>query len=361
MSRPRRIAGLLLALVATGAMAGDCDDWDPSCAQMRALAHPIRNVEIWKAALARPVEERFGPASTQLAEYLRLVNVAQEFKEKPRPGRPGPEMIAEIRAAIAEMPAPVRRLFDAKFAGLYFIEDLGGSGFTDRVYGKGEEAVAAYVVIDTKVLEKRTANQWATWKENTPFQPDPDWKLTATIERKAEDNRKNAIQYILLHELGHVLSAGSDVLPNWNFTPREAAAAGAPAAFPFFALSWVIDEKANRFDSRFESEFPQRVKVAYYTRTPLLSRAMLPVYDNLVKTNFPTLYAATVPGDDFAESFASYVHVVLMGRPWEITIEHEGKVVKTFGACWEEPRCQDKRRILERIVGPAPAPAKAPR
>jgi hypothetical protein len=44
------------------------------------------------------------------------------------------------------------------------------------------------------------------------------------------------------------------------------------------------------------------------------------------------------------------VHVVLMKRPWQIAISKDGQVVKTFNACWEEPRCAAKRKLLEEIV-----------
>ena len=77
---------------------------------------------------------------------------------------------------------------------------------------------------------------------------------------------------------------------------------------------------------------------------------MAAAYGSLEKTNFPTLYAATTPGDDFAESFVSYVHTALMKRPWEITIRKDGEVVKSYRTCWEEPRCAAKRRILEDLL-----------
>jgi hypothetical protein len=46
----------------------------------------------------------------------------------------------------------------------------------------------------------------------------------------------------------------------------------------------------------------------------------------------------------------NYVHTVLMKRPWEITIRHEGKVALTYKPCWQEARCAPKRRILEDLL-----------
>jgi hypothetical protein len=77
---------------------------------------------------------------------------------------------------------------------------------------------------------------------------------------------------------------------------------------------------------------------------------MVPTYQNLAKTNFPTLYAATHPGDDFAESFVSYVHTARMGKPWYIIIQDGGKTVQRLDSCWTEKRCAQKRKALEAIL-----------
>ncbi len=78
---------------------------------------------------------------------------------------------------------------------------------------------------------------------------------------------------------------------------------------------------------------------------------MVPTYANLERTSFPSLYAATQPGDDFAEAFDSYVHVVLQRRPWQILIYKNAALQKEFGACWNESRCAGKRALLEQLIG----------
>jgi hypothetical protein len=207
--------------------------------------------------------------------------------------------------------------------------------------------VAGFIVLDAGVLAGRTANEWATWKESSPFASEPGWQLQARIEPDAQDSRRNAIQYILLHELGHVLAIGGNAHPPWSIAPKDA---GPVEAYPFFNLSWQVDRAGNRYASLFDGAFPLRKEVAYYFGPKLRASQMEAAYTQLAATNFPTLYAATRPGDDFAESFASYVHVVLMKRPWEITIRHDGELVMRFAACWDEPRCADKRRILQALI-----------
>jgi len=78
---------------------------------------------------------------------------------------------------------------------------------------------------------------------------------------------------------------------------------------------------------------------------------MVSVYENLQRTNLPTLYASERPGDDFAEAFVTYVHTVLLKKPFLVALYKDDAVVMTYKACWEEERCAEKREILERMLG----------
>jgi hypothetical protein len=315
---------------------------------LRAMrAHPVKSAAFWRAAQSLPVAGRLGPAPPELVEFLHLDNAANGFAEKPRASRPSPAFLADLRGAIEDLPPAVRRAFDATFAGVWLVDDLGGTGFTDSYLDAGGRQVGGYIVLDAAVLGRFTANAWATWKENTPFRPDGKWTLEARIEHPAGDDRRGAIRYILLHELGHVLSINCRVHPRWDMPAREVPEA---ERFPFFEQSWTIDRRENRYVSRFDADFPARRSVVYYLGARLAAADMAPAYEALRRTNFPTLYAATSPGDDFAESFVSYVHTVLMDRPWEITLRQDGKVAATYRTCWDEPRCAAKRRLLEELL-----------
>ena len=324
-----------------------CGDADRACAQRAMARHPVSRIDGWSQARALPAVQRIGAAPAPLVEYLRLDNIVNGFAERPRAATPEAGFVADVQAAIAGLPPQVWRFFDTRLLGIYFVENLGGTGYTDVVMDAAGRPVAGYVVLDAIVLGRHSANAWASWKENTPFRPSAQFRLEARIEDDAGDNRVNAIQYILLHELGHVLSIGADIHPPWN---QPASATADTARYPYFDLSWKFDRRSARYLSRFDPQFPQRARVVYYFGARLAASEMVPTYANLEKTNFPSLYAATRPGDDFAEAFASYVHVVLMKRPWEIRLFHHGSMVKAFKSCWELPRCAPKRRLLEQLL-----------
>ena len=327
----------------------ECKTGEVKCAFEARVKSPVRNKSFWAPALARPLEQRVGAAPAELVTYLTLDNIAAELPNRPQAAEIPVDFMKDVNDAIAELPPIVKSLVEKKLVGIYFVKDLGGTGLTDYVYGGWFSRDAGFVVLDIDVLTKQTANAWATWKENTPFRANAAYKLEAQIETEDGDNRKNAIQYILLHELGHIISIGENVHPRWDGPPSSAE------KFPFAALSWKLLATDKQYASRYDDFFfRERTDVRYYFGAKIDAQRMLPLYGLLLDTNFPSLYAATHPGDDFAESFVSYVHTVLQRRPWEIRLYADGKLAKTIPSCWEEKRCAEKRGILEQILGMKP-------
>jgi hypothetical protein len=342
----RLLFTIWLCLVCADSHAA-CLETDKDCVTAAHREHVVNRISFWKASLDKPLLQRIGPAPAELIDYLKLDNILNEYPERPTSATLPPDFQRDINAAISELPDKIKHALGGRLAGIYLVHNLGGSGFTEAISDASGKPVAAYVVLDIDTLEQRKANEWATWKENSPFRANGVDTLVATIESPSNDNRKNAIQYILLHEFGHVLSVGRHFHPPWT---QDSAAVNA-SEYPFFALSWRFDKGQNKFVTDFEDRFPLRKQVVYYFGAKLNASQMTDVYGQLETTNFPTLYGATNPYDDFAESFVNYVHTVLMGKPFEIQVENKGKVVKRYGSCWGEKRCEEKRKVLEGMVG----------
>lgn len=324
----------------------DCAAGDKACGIQKLRGHPARQLAFWKDALAKPLVERAAPGGPELVDYLTIDNIANGYPQRPRAPADDPGFLADVREAVASVPAPVRKLLDRKLAGVLLVEDIGGTGFTDEVVDEHGKAVAGFIVLDPTVLRAHTANSWLTWRENTPFKPSPRHRLAARIASDADDNRRQAIQYILLHEFAHVIAIDGRIHPSWALPPGEVKAA---QEFAFFMQSWRI--AGNEYASLHDAAFPKRKDVVFYFGPKLDGADMRSTYASLERTGFATLYSATHPGDDFAEAFANYVHVVLMKNPFAITLQEGGRVVKTYRACWTQARCAAKRRLLEELLG----------
>jgi hypothetical protein len=313
----------------------------------------VTKIAYWKAALEKPLEQRIGPAPDELVAYVVLDNITQGIENTPQSMAVSEDLLGDVRAALAELPFPVRQLLSENLVGIYFVRDLGGTAYTDYVAGDSIRRAAGFVMLDMDVLGQRIANDWATWKESSPFKADPMYRLEAEIERDGGNTRKNAIQYILLHELGHVLAIGNMLHPPWELpvSPERS-----PDKYIFSRLSWKVGEAGAKYSSLFDDEFSNRKDVAYYFGADLPAGQMVRTYEQLEQTNFPTLYAATKPEEDFAESFVTYVHSVLMARPFEIRIFRDGTLVKTYRSCWNEMRCAEKRKTIEQFLQLSPRP-----
>ena len=337
------IAGLQTAAFAQASIVLPCQNNDRKCAAALRSQSPIKKMSYWESAFKKSVEKRIGSAPDELVAYLILDNIVGGFPNKPQAVAIPGDFLKDVSDAIAELPWQVRQLIARKLAGIYFVKDLGGTGYTDYING----GISGFIVLDIDVLSKSTANAWAAWKERTPFNADPRYRLDAIIEANGRDNRKNAIKYILLHELGHILSMGEKIHPQWGQPKNKISL----EHYPFARLSWETgNQNDSRYISRFEMQFPLRKNIVYYFGAKLNGDQMAVAYDQLEGTNFPTLYAATSPSDDFAESFVSYVHTVMLKRPLEIRIYRDGQVAKTYQSCWEEKRCAAKRKFLEELL-----------
>src|SRR5574340_1005305 len=201
--------GLQTAAFAQASVVLPCQDDDRKCAAELRSHSPIKKMPYWKSAFKKPVEQRIGSAPDELVAYLNLDNIVGGFANRPQAAAIPEDFLKDVSDAIAELPGQVKQLISKKLAGIYFVKDLGGTGYTDYING----GISGFIVLDIDVLSKSTANAWAAWKERTPFVPDPRYRLDAIIEANGQDNRKNAIQYILLHELGVILSMGEKFHP----------------------------------------------------------------------------------------------------------------------------------------------------
>ena len=357
--RTRWIAQLSCALVlsiALGTVVAQsqinlpCGYKEKECAAKAARMHPAIKLETWKKAFQMPLKDRVGAPPQEVVEFLHLGVILSGSSRRPRAADPDSDFINDVRQAVSELPTAITRTLSAQLAGIFIVEDINGTAWAEQIFDSKGKPVAGMLVLHKAWLVGQTANSWASWKEGTPFTPHPSFRLTMRIASEAENNRKNAIQYILLHELGHVFSVGRNVHPPWNDAPKDIAST---EEYPYFLLSWSISIEQNRYVTKFDDNvFPQRRNIHYYDDMPKLpADQMVSVYQNLERTNLPTLYASEHPADDFADAYVTYVHTVLMKKPFLIAIYEDDSIVKTYKACWSEERCAEKRRILERLLG----------
>jgi hypothetical protein len=304
----------------------------------------------WQHRLSLPLARRIGPATNELIDYVNLVNQACGNPGLPVSITPPPDFENDVKSAIGEMPQAVLRLLESSLLGVFFANDLGSSAITDVMADAEGNVLGAVVVLDVAAFIEKSANEWATWKENTPFIALPPMTLEAAIASPAYDTRRSAIQYLLLHEFGHVLTACCATLPNWWETLPDLRGDGLVAhPWPFFDLNWQMTDDGQILPTA-GHDFALRRYVAYYSGANLSTDDLLSVYAALEQTSFATLYAATNVYDDFAETFANYVHVVLMQRHYQLRILCDKIALFEPEPFWQSERGRAKAQYMQAFL-----------
>jgi hypothetical protein len=358
---PGILLGLLLCALACAPDARPAEpeqDYISNGIRLSELrAHPVRSSRYWQQRSEDPsLQARIGPAPPELIDFMRLDNTFQGYRERPEPASAESAFVREVSMAVASLPPSIQAIADRVLVYVALVRDLGGgTGYMDVVSGADGAAVGGFIVLDEGALD-RTANAWASWKEESAFRPSADWRLDVRIETPDDDTRVNAIRFILLHELGHVIDAVLGITQIAGGNTRNIFRNG------FYTLSWAYPPPSRQvlrpgdaLRSRFDLAWPERETLAFYAfddaRHDLADAR--PIYQWLQQTNFPTLYAATSSADDFADSFASYVHVVMDQRPYGIWLHNGAQSEFLFGSCWDLPVCATKRAKLEQLLGAA--------
>jgi hypothetical protein len=299
--------------------------------------------QYWKARQRLPIHERILALPPEVCELVHQVNLASGLDAVPVPAAPTPALRQELGDAIRGMPDAVLDLVDPLLLGVCLGHGLGSSGITDIVVDAEGRILGCVVLLDIGMLTPHGANSWATWKENLPFLAGGEYTLSATIAAPDQDTRAGAMQYLLLHEFGHVLTAGYAFLPAWwEPVPEQ--------PFAWLGLSWSVDA-AQRFVPHPASDFELRGVVDFYGNRKLDSDSLVTACAGLERSDFASLYGATNPYDDFAECFASYVHCELLGRPQVLEVHAGGQSVARLEGFWDSARSLPKRRFMDCLLG----------
>ncbi|TGN19190.1 hypothetical protein [Leptospira idonii] len=295
-----------------------------------------------KQSLSIPLPERWNERAYPLDEIhqktLTSINAIDGFKDVPEKSSQEEEfkkLLSEVRATL---PDAVNRQFDEFVYGIYFVRKLGSTGLTG-IIRDGKKPIGGIIFLDTDFLNRK-ANDWASFKENTVFQEDANNTLHLRIEEEDKDTISAALSFILLHEFGHILAVLGNHAPDYSLKERDFR------SFPFFQGIW-IGENESEFDSGF---FQERKTIRFYGDKKIrLAPEGLNLYRKLKNTPFVTLYSSTNADDTFADSYVSYVHVILQKKPYEIYLLSQGKKKQIFKNGITEENGRRPREFFDKI------------
>lgn len=313
--------------------------------------HPVRSAVFWESDWkqgwkTRPLQQRVMPAPDEVLEYLQ-----QDCELAMPPKSVHDEDLAALVGTVLEdivaaLPGHLAALLEQGVPAVMLAEGIGSSGYVESIEAPGSPAgKQAFVVLDAGMMRGRKANAWAGMRESSFFCPGPV-RIAMTIASPEENDIAHGLRYILLHELGHCVGLLSGAHPDWMAQPEREMV----KRYPFLGFSWQVNDA--RFTPKRKIAFPWRDKLRIYAfaQAQLTSLQAPEIYEDICQnSNWPTLYAATTPFEDFAESFAVWQHAVHEGRPWAVTVTPLDGSRQRWISCLETGSCRRKASFMAEL------------
>ena len=250
----------------------------------------------------------------------------------------------DLIKAISGLPREVKDLLEDYLVGVHVVGNLsipgkpyvsglaipqwtvlggydGTSVLIDRVYS--DTGLVEFGI--TMGLRPRSANQSVV--------------IIPRVVKKGEKERMVMLQYLLLHEFGHVVDQSEKfVLRSDDLPTDDLDECG------FACLSWKSQREVKQ-----EGVIADIVRDFHAGRFRDLRRSPSRLMNALKRSNLESLYSISSPAEDFAESFATYVHAVILGRPWRLDLFADGSEVDRMTSCHLDGRCPKKTAFFDRL------------
>lgn len=278
--------------------------YDPELLGRLGKDHPA-----WPSACDRPPAERVGlPVALQL-EQTRLP-VDRTLHQ-------------DLVRTVEGLRQPFAQLFQRHVCAVVLMHAAPMTGTLQQLDGSRTRGL---ILLNVDNLTPPDGD-WIALKEATVFAPVPGRVLRGTMARPDEQPRQVLLEFLLVHELTHLL---------------EQIYADDPLIEAFKNLSWP------RQDALVNTpllHYPSRKG-----KPPLPDELLEPYYDLIASGPFASPAAISNDREDFADSVATFMHTMLRGRPWQLDVYRDGRRVRQLRTCWEEARCTEKRRLIERLL-----------
>lgn len=295
----------------------------------------------------RPLAERVHLLPEDAVPSLRRELGGRRTASKVEPASDSEYVVQDLQQAIDSLPEAVRRLVEERLVGVYLVKGLGAGenahnlGMALEVIGLWRQHVGTVILIDRDETDMR-ANRAMAGMEYVPSGDFRGVTVQARLARREADNRATTLRYVLLHELGHLIDFDRGITPSRFRYGEQRADCG------FTCLSW-INRGRHRYSQRIDGAMKQ-VRAGQYEA---YAAALPETFRHLADTDFPSFYAATLPEEDFAESFAQYVHAVMLNQPWELTLRVNGTIKARLAACFLDRRCPEKKAYFDALLAGA--------
>ena len=299
--------------------------------------HIVKKHQTWNGWEQEPITQRISTVPDNVIDYIRIDNKIYGYDGIPKQVAIDPNLKKDLISAIEELPKQITKQLEKHLIGIFILSGLGSTGFSEHVYNK-KEYKGGFIVLDQDVLSKYTANEWASWSTNSAFKKSDEYKLSLKIEESPSNTRKQAIQFILIHEIAHIIAPAIKAHPQTD--------KGDPKLFEFSSFSWTTFNESI-YDENFKHR--QDFNLYRFEKSTLELSDSHKIMSDLKNTNFSSMYASNNFFEDFAEAYVIYVHSVLMKKPYTLTLYHHGNKIESFKDPFMSENLQEKKEYFDKL------------
>ncbi len=292
--------------------------------------HEARNLTSHPVASAATLAERLMPATGAISSYIAEENALRGEVDAPTAHALSADERTIFDVAIASLPAKVDALARRAVASIVFVDGLRGVTLTTTLRDPSRRSM---LVFDASLL-KKDVNQWASEKDRTAFEIGAN--VEVLLARPEAPTRGSAFRFALLHAIGRAVGAHLGVYASEDETKKST---------PFSELSWRLE--GDRFVP-LEAPWPEPFSL--YGAGPLRPIGDVgSIYRALSRSRYPSLHATLGVEEDFAETFAIYVHVVLLEEPYMVLVRDDATMT-----CINAPPCEAKKAFVAALLAQSP-------
>ncbi len=221
-----------------------------------------------------------------------------------------------IARSLEKLPPLTRKIMKKKLLGIYFINNLWGSGFADWVIDR-ERNIYTFLIFNPSVL-KKGLSRMITDKENTCFiRNDKRYRVELDCGKGS-----SGFYYILLHESGHVVDYIMGVSP--YVEPDLVKIKGKGYGKGLFTKGIWRDYKKSAGNYR----FMERVTFYGFGKGPKINISEAEeIYRGLSGSPFVSLYSTLNWAEDVTELLTFYHITEKLRRPFVISVYRDDDLV----------------------------------
>jgi len=310
-----------------------------------STAGEYRRASLWGSEwVGTPLAERAHILPRDIADSLRGGAFGAGIAGNIAPAENAEYMLDDLRAAMDSIPDAVKKLVENRLIGVYLVQGMElkdgshAAGLAIETINFFRQYSGTVILIDSESTDERP-DQALAGLSFVPLSKYGYFALEPQLADSGSNDRITTLRTVLLHELGHVIDTDRGIVPDGFSYGAITPGCG------FTCLSW-----RRRGVHRYRGDLSKAMEdlergdfKAYVLRLPKTLEA-------LKQSNFPSLYGTVLPEEDFADSFAMYVHTVMLGQPWELTFRVDGEIKTEIGSCFTEGRCPGKRAYFDALM-----------